>query len=114
MSYWRDDTRYGWPPDRDPFEPFPTVIPWDVPISELSNLWLYISGGGRTVEMPLKLMAAQRGWNLTLRQIIPRLKQDGTDLPPECVMLVGQGFEAKMSSRHPYHVLMGEPPKFRD
>lgn len=53
MSYWKDATPHGFPPERDAFEPFPKEIPWDMPIHELPHLWLHIEGGGVTVNMPL-------------------------------------------------------------
>jgi hypothetical protein len=54
-------------------QPFPTEIPWDRPISEMSGWWLEYRTGNNVGAYPLRLLAAQRGWNVTLRQIVPRI-----------------------------------------
>lgn len=83
-------TRYGFPPDRPAFEPFPTEIPWDTPIHEISGWWLNIEADdGSSIRTPLRLMAAEHGWKLTLRQILPRLSREG--IPPRQVMLLKHG-----------------------
>jgi len=72
----RDDppTRYPLPPE-DISGVLPPTIPWDTPIAELSSCWLAISCDcGTSSLLPLRLMAAQRGWKLTLRSIVPRLR----------------------------------------
>lgn len=65
------------PPEREAYEPFPEQIPWDTPISELSNWWLLLTcqcmGSGHSA-YPLRLMAARVGWDMTLRMVVPRLR----------------------------------------
>jgi hypothetical protein len=63
-------------------QPFPTEIPWDRPISEMSGWWLEYRGDGRVGAYPLRLLAAQMGWNVTLRQLVPRIiaKRKPTEL----------------------------------
>ena len=53
----------------------PDSVPWDTPISELSDLWL-LKDCARCGEekVPLRLVASERGWRLTLRIIVPRLR----------------------------------------
>lgn len=66
-------SKYGFPPLNG--RALPESIPWDTPISELSELWVLKDcadcGEGK---VPLRLIAAQRGWKLTLRTIVPRLR----------------------------------------
>jgi hypothetical protein len=71
-----DRHRFPLPSERNPFEPFPDAVPWDMPISELSKWWLHLQCGRceHTTYIPLRLLAAQRGWFVTLRQIVPRLR----------------------------------------
>lgn len=71
----RDQTRYGYPPERPPFEAFPAEIPLDTPISEL-GWWLGLKCTTCDARgyYPLRLMAANIGWDRTLRQIVPNLK----------------------------------------
>lgn len=110
-----DDTRYGLPPQRDPFEPFPTEIPWDTPISEL-GWWLKITAEGVTTVYPLRLMAARHGWKLTLRQAVAKLKSK-TGADPESVILMKDGGMEFRKSRRlagQYHVLVGPEPELRD
>jgi hypothetical protein len=87
----RDDhTRYGLPPERAPFEPFPAEIPWDTPISDLSSWWLEIRAGDVTSRYPLRLMAAEQGWQVTLREIVPRLRS-ASNGRPESILLLKRG-----------------------
>jgi hypothetical protein len=67
-------SRHGFPPERD--RDLPEAVPWDRPIHELTGLWLVIrcGGCGGGTEVPLRLMAAEHGWNLTLRTIVPKLR----------------------------------------
>lgn len=107
-----DTTRYGFPPQRDPYEPFPREIPWDTPISDISGFWLHIEGAKSTTEYPLRLMAAQRGWNVTLREIVPRLKDEHG--PPLRVLLTDNGTVDFRRSRKPegrFLVLLGTAPE---
>jgi hypothetical protein len=71
---YRDDTRYGFPPEAPAVVPWPSEPPWDTPISELNALWLRIECDcGRSSGYPLRLMAARLGWKRTLRTIVPKL-----------------------------------------
>lgn len=87
----RDDkTRYGLPPEGDPFEPFPTEVPWDRPISEMPRWWLHVTAlGGSSARIPLRLLAGQYGWDKTLREIVPKLSRAG--VPPVRVLLISEG-----------------------
>ena len=60
MSYHRDDTRYGYPPDKD--QHFPDEVPMDVAISELPAFSLEIVCCKGTVVYPLRLLVARHGW----------------------------------------------------
>jgi hypothetical protein len=117
MSRARDDkTRYGLPPPPDPWAKFPTEIPWDRPLAELNSLWLDIRAEGLTTKYPLRLMAAEQGWQVTLREAVDRLRSKQTGAAPDRVLLVAQGVELR-KSRNPegrYHVLLGEPLELRD
>lgn len=84
----RDDTRYGLPPAGDPFEPFPSEIPWDVPLSRM-HWWLEIEQGSWSMRIGLRMLAAKHGWQLTLRDVLPRLKRAGK--PPDRVVLLKDG-----------------------
>lgn len=70
----RPTERYPFPPQGDPFAPFPQEIPWGAPISDLSNWWLERScvSCRTSGAYPLRLMAARHGWNITLRQIVEK------------------------------------------
>lgn len=84
-------TRYGFPPERDPYEVFPDMPPWDTPLVDLSNWWLEIRCVcGRFSVYPLRLLAANVGWRKTLRQVVPLLKCDEVRCRrrPETVRLV--------------------------
>ena len=39
----------------------------------MSGWWLEYRSEGSVGAYPLRLLAAQRGWNVTLRQIVPRI-----------------------------------------
>lgn len=92
-------TRYPLPPERDPFEPFPDTIPWNTPISEL-QWWLEIGCScGETVKYPLRLMAAEQGWKLTLSAIVPRLRCSRCNSRPETVRLDEDGTGQAIRSR---------------
>lgn len=111
MSYHRDDTRFGFPPERDPFERFPSEIPWDMPISEM-GWWLDVQTTQPfwAARLPLRLMAARYGWKLTLRDILPRLSREGR--PPDRVLLIAKGgmeYQRAKEGRD-YLVLLGEAP----
>lgn len=108
-------TRYGFPPERDPFEPFPAEVPWATPICEL-QWWLdvRIFEPYWSARLPLRLLAAEHGWQLTLRQVLPRLRHDGR--APDQIILVKHGgleFRRAHKMEGKYHLLVGPPPTFR-
>jgi hypothetical protein len=96
-------TRYGFPPLLE--AELPETIPWDVPIHELSGLWLTVvcGGCGTTSQLPLRLMAAEQGWDRTLRQIVPKLRcRNCSGLPSKLELLVNpadQGFKVGRPQR---------------
>lgn len=111
----RDTSRFGFPPERDPFEPFPGEVPWGTPISEL-QWWLEVTifEPFWSARLPLPLLAARHGWQLTLRDILPRLHRDGRP-PDQVILIAGGGVEFRSHDRTvEYHLLLGPPPKFRD
>jgi hypothetical protein len=66
-------SKYGFPPLRD--TTLPDSVPWNTPISELSGLWLLKDCPDcGEAKVPLRKIAADRGWKLTLRTIVPRLR----------------------------------------
>lgn len=85
--------RFPFPPARDPFEAFPTSVPWDTPIAEISSRWLELrcAACDKATMYPLRLMAAERGWELTLRTIVPRLRCQGCGAKPTTLQLVEDG-----------------------
>lgn len=112
-----DNTKFGMPPLGDPFQPFPAEIPWDMPISEMTNWWLEINSGQKTVRYPLRKMAGERGWQRTLREILPQLRDKDTGSAPDSVYLIASGgfeFRRSRDTEGHYHVLLGPPPTLRD
>lgn len=112
----RDTSRFGFPPERDPFEPFPREVPWDAPISELQwSLEINIFEPYRCTRIGLRYLAAHQGWQLTLRELLPRLKHEGR-LPDQVILIKHGGLEFRRAhqTEGTYHVLVGPPPRFRD
>jgi hypothetical protein len=83
---YRDDTRYGFPPDID--QRMPAEVPWDVPISELPAFSLEIVCCKGTTVLPLRLVAARHGWELPLRTVVEHLTCDACKRAPESVTFV--------------------------
>lgn len=84
-------TKYPCPPERDIWEPFPATVPWDTPIVELTNWWISMRCSHcayHHTDMPIRLLAARRGWNLTLRQIVPRIVCEKCRHRPQELQLV--------------------------
>lgn len=90
----KDSTRYGLPPEQDAFRPFPVEAPWNVPISELSDLWLRISCVcGTSTGYPLRLLAGEIGWTRTLREVIPKLRCKSCGAHPREILLTSQAYD---------------------
>ncbi len=65
-----DKTRYGYPPQLEAFHP---AEPLDYPLMELAGMHLVTHCRCGMRPYPLRLMAAQVGWGVTLRQLLPKL-----------------------------------------
>lgn len=81
-----DNTRYGYPPDVQAVRPIEP--PWEIPLHMLAGLWLegHCTCGRRLY--PLRLMAAEQGWNMTLRRVVPRLRCRICDERPDRLRLL--------------------------
>lgn len=108
MSRGDQQTRYGFPPERDPYEAFPATIPWDTPISEMGWHLVRVCCNTRSV-YPLRLMAAQQGWHLTLRDIVPRIRCSTCGQQPAALRLHknGTGEHGMMGAHDPWLDLLG-------
>ena len=54
---------------------FPTVPPLTAPLVDLAAWWLELRCGcGHLAYYPLRLLAAERGWQTPLREVLPRLR----------------------------------------
>jgi hypothetical protein len=77
-------------PDRPP--PFPSSVTaaLDAGLASLSCWWLICrcGGCGAQTDVPLRLLAAKRGWNTPLRQVVPRLSCQACKARPSTVRLV--------------------------
>jgi hypothetical protein len=83
-------------------QPFPTEIPWDRPISELSGWWIeHRCQHNHVGAYPLKLLAAQMGWEATLKQIAPRIVSKHCGERPVVLELVDtpQGDEGRHGAK---------------
>lgn len=75
MARDRIQTRYGFPPEPDPPASLPAEVPWDTEIQYLSGFWIkHGCGCGHVGISPLRRMAADHGWRLTLRQVATRYR----------------------------------------
>jgi hypothetical protein len=95
-----DKTRFGYPPEGNSFEPFPQAVPWDKSISELTNWWLAVDCCRGTVRMPLRLMAAERGWQLTLREVVRHLRCSQCGQRPKTVAFEPRSSNDRDAQRH--------------
>lgn len=82
------ETPFPYPPLEGAETIFPDTPPWDTPICRLSNWWFAMTCDCGTKHHPLRLMAAERGWRLTLRRIVPTLRCKTCGQRPTGVMLV--------------------------
>lgn len=103
------DTPFPIPPDGDAFVRFPDKTPWEAAIWTLP-WWLQITCSCRlgSVQQPLRLMSAQIGWRVTLRQIVPRLRCKHCGNRPREVWLVDspRGDEARPGAKEIRHRLL--------
>lgn len=112
----RDDkTPFGWPPLRD--IPLPAEVPWDTHIHLLSGLSIARTcsacntvGGG----YPIRLLAAELGWFLTLREIVPRLKCKGCGRRLTRLELADGRSDGVPGSKRPSLDLLVVPPDPRE
>lgn len=66
-------TKFPFPPREGALTTFPVEPPFDVPISSMARWWLRPVCSCGIPAYPLRLMAAERGWQVTLRQVLPRM-----------------------------------------
>lgn len=72
MSARPAQTPYGYPEPTG--APFPTQPPWDTPIAELAGWWIENACPHEWIgSYPIRLLAAKYGWNMTLREVLPRV-----------------------------------------
>jgi len=66
------------------------VVPFDSGLSDLAGWWLevFCSECGKTTLIPLRLLAAQRGWNVRLGSVVDRLQCGDCRVHPSTVALV--------------------------
>jgi hypothetical protein len=84
-----DTTRFGLPPVGAAFASFPSEPPLDVPLAELARWWLEIQCScGKMVQLPLRRLAADLGWAMTLGSALPRLKCRRCGKAPKLVRIV--------------------------
>jgi hypothetical protein len=77
-------------PDPASFDPvFPDAPPWESPIWRLSAWWLDIyCDCGHHVAYPLRLLSAERGWDVKLRDVVERATCSKCGRRPERIDLV--------------------------
>jgi hypothetical protein len=103
-----DNTKFGLPPNPEPWKPFPPEPPWDTPLVDLNGFWLKIVCAAHgTTAYPLRLMAAEQGWDTTLRQIVPKLRCDKCGAVPASITLVSDaaGEAGRAGARVLGHIL---------
>lgn len=81
-------TRFPIPPREGALEVFPEDPPWDVPIASMANWWLRPQCACGAGAYPLRLMAAEQGWDRTLQEIVPRMVCRTCGERPSAVWLV--------------------------
>jgi hypothetical protein len=80
-------TPFPFPPVDGAEVRFPDQPPLDVEIFRMSNWWLQITCDCGIRHTPLRLLAAERGWRVTLRQLVPKLRCKTCGQRPTSVML---------------------------
>src|SRR5450432_3433118 len=77
------------PPLPEARPPFPSEPPWSACAAELAHLWLRVRCDcGAASAIPLRYLAATRGWQAPLSAIIPRLRCRKCQQRPGSVELV--------------------------
>lgn len=90
MARDRIQTRYGFPPEPPSPASLPAAVPWDSEIQQLSGLWIkHGCACGHVGISPLRRMAADHGWRLTLHQVVTRYRcsKCGSKSPEVLVLL---------------------------
>lgn len=82
------ETPFPLPPAEGALDRFPDKAPWTTPIFEMSNWWLVVECKCGQKQVPLRLMSAQIGWRITLREIVPFLRCSTCRQRPTNVQLV--------------------------
>ncbi len=103
-------SRFGFPEPIPAFTSFPEDVPWDVPIHKLAGWWLEVQCPTHFVAaMPLRLLAANAGWNRTLRDVVPRLKCKLCGAAPIKVDFVSYpgGDTGRQGAKTQRHALLG-------
>lgn len=80
--------RFPVPPLEGGLEKFPDRVPWTTPIFQMSNWWLSIACKCGVKHVPLRLLSAEIGWRITLREIVPFLRCSTCRERPTNVQLV--------------------------
>ena len=107
MSHRDPPSKYGFPPLLD--QRLPAEVPWDTPIAELSGLSLSVTCDcGRSLRMPLRLLAATIGHKRTLRIILPKIVCKTCGAKPVHIALVAPGHNGSPDYRAPELVLREE------
>lgn len=80
-------TPFPFPPLEGGEVRFPESPPLGVEIFRMSNWWLRITCPCGDRSTPLRLLAAERGWRVTLRDLVPKLRCSTCGQRPSSVHL---------------------------
>ena len=80
-------TPFPFPPLEGAEVRFPDAPPLDVEIARMSNWWLRLTCACGDTHTPLRLLAAERGWRITLRRLVPKLRCKRCGERPASVLL---------------------------
>jgi hypothetical protein len=80
-------TPFPFPPVDGAEVRFPDKAPLDVEIFRMSNWWLKITCACGDRHTPLRLLAAEQGWRITLRQLVPKFRCQTCLQRPTSVLL---------------------------
>ncbi|WP_157955719.1 MULTISPECIES: hypothetical protein [Devosia] len=82
---------FPYPDIPNPMPPFPAAPPMEATAAELAGWWLEVGcscgAGGRKL-LPFRMLAAQRGWDTTLRSIVSRLRCNDCGARPKVLAVV--------------------------